>query len=286
MSYVVITPARDEARFIERTVNCMAAQTLRPTEWVVVNDGSTDETGAILDRCAREYDWLKVVHREDRGFRAAGGGVVEAVNAGLAALDTQDWEYLVKFDGDLSFEPDYFEGCLAEFAKDPTLGVGGGVIYNRIDGELVLEKHPRFHVRGATKIYRRACWDDIAPLIVAPGWDTLDEVKAGWKGWTTRSFDDPHLVQERFTGEAAGQWSTWKKNGRANYICGYHPLWLLARSVVRATRKPYLTSSFGLLAGYFGAWLRREPRIEDRDLIRYVRGQQLRRLFGRKSTWR
>ncbi len=211
---------------------------------------------------------------------------MDAFYAGYEALTEDGWDFVIKFDGDLSFEPDYFEGCLAEFEKDPKLGIGGGVIYNRIDGELVLEKHPRFHVRGATKIYRRACWRDIGELIRAPGWDTLDEVKATRKGWTTRSFDKPSLVQERFTGDADGQWSNWLKNGRANYITGYHPIFILAKACVRAFRRPYLTASVGIVCGFFGAALKRVPRIDDRDLIRYVQRQQLRRLVGLSSVWR
>lgn len=285
-SYVVITPARDEAENIERTVRCMAGQTLRPAQWVIVDDGSTDGTGPLLDQLAREFDWLVVVHCADRGYRAAGSGVMEAFYAGLEALTFEDWDFLVKFDGDLSFESNYFEGCLAEFARDPKLGVGGGVIYNRIGSDLVLEKHPRFHVRGATKIYRRACWNDLGGLIKAPGWDTLDEVKANFKGWTSRSFDEPRLIQERFTGDAAGQWSNWIKNGRANYISGYHPLFVAARAGRRAFRRPYLKASAGLLVGYIGAAFKRTPQVDDPDLIDYLRRQQLRKLFGMRSVWR
>jgi len=284
--YVIITPARDEAEFIERTVRSVVGQTHPPSQWVIVNDGSTDNTAEILDQLAEEVPWLKIVHREDRGFRQAGGGVMDAFYAGYDVIEDDGWQYVVKLDGDLSFESNYFEGCLAEFSRDPKLGITGGVILNRINGKLILEKHPRFHVRGATKIYKRECWNDIGELIRAPGWDTLDEVKANQKGWTTRSLDEPFLVQERFTGEAAGQWSNWLKNGRASYITGYHPLWVIARSGVRAFRKPYLKATAGLLTGYFGAWIRRVEQIDDRELIRYLRSQQLRRMFCRPSMWR
>lgn len=285
-TYVVVTPARDEEEHIEGTLQSMIAQTARPACWVIVNDGSTDKTGEILDRYAAEHDWIRVVHREDRGFRAAGSGVMEAFYAGFEVLDVDDWDFLVKFDGDLTFGPEYFEQCLAEFRKHERLGIGGGVIYNLIDGEEVLEKHPKFHVRGATKIYRRACWDDIEGLIRQPGWDTLDEVHACMHEWETRSFPNVRLVQTRFTGAAAGQWSNWVKNGRASYIVGYHPLFLVAKAGARAFRTPFLTATFGILTGFFGAWIRRDAQIENRQLIRYLRGQQLRRLFGMKSVWR
>ncbi|MEM6675222.1 MAG: glycosyltransferase family A protein [Planctomycetota bacterium] len=284
--YVVITPARDEEDHIEGVVQSMVDQTVRPTTWVIVNDGSTDRTAELLDRAAEGHDWIRAVHREDRGFRAAGGGVMEAFYAGLEAVEDDDWEFLVKLDGDLQFENDYFERCLREFEKDPKLGVGGGVIKNRIGDQLVLERVPAFHVRGATKIYRRACWDAIEGLIAAPGWDTLDEVKANYLGWSSRSFDDVVLIQERFTGDAAGQWRNWVKNGKAAYITGYHPLFLMSKAGVRALRRPYLKASLGLVWGYFGAPLSGVKKGATKDVVRYVRQQQLRRLMGRSTIWR
>lgn len=284
--YVIVTPARDEEENIGNTIECMVAQTNRPTEWIIVNDGSTDRTGEILDSAATEHDWIRVIHRPNRGFRKAGGGVMEAVYEGYDALETKDWEFLVKLDGDLYFEPEYFEHCFGEFAKDPKLGVGGGVIYHIFDGVEEVEKHPMFHVRGATKIYRRECWNDIHPLVVAPGWDTMDEVKANMKNWGTRSFPDIRLRQYRFTGNADGQFKTFIKNGRANYITGYHPIFMLLKCCARIFRKPYVVASVGLFYGFFRGYVRREAQIEDRELIRYLRKQQMQRLFFRRSIWK
>src|SRR4030095_3818867 len=141
-------------------------------------------------------------------------GVVDAFYSGYERLAGIDWGFLVKLDGDLDFEDDYFERCLARFAKQPDLGIGGGVIYSQVGGQLKEEEHPAFHVRGATKIYRRACWEQIGGLLRVPGWDTLDEVKANQLGWHTGSFPEVRIVQQRFTGEGGGQWPTWVKNGR------------------------------------------------------------------------
>ena len=125
--YVVITPVRNEAAFVGRTIDSMAAQTVQPLQWVIVDDGSTDGTAEVLDQASRRLDWLTVVRRPDRGFRKSGGGVVEAFEDGYASLRPADWEFLVKLDGDLSFDPDYFETCLARFADEPQLGVAGGL---------------------------------------------------------------------------------------------------------------------------------------------------------------
>jgi biofilm PGA synthesis N-glycosyltransferase PgaC len=284
--YVVITPIRDEEVFIAATIESMIHQTILPQEWIIVNDGSKDNTGAIIDDYANRYPWIRAVHRKDRGFRKPGGGVVDAFNDGFRALTCSDWEVMAKFDGDLTFEPDYFEKCFAEFERDPKLGVGGGVICYIIDGVKQMEEAPSFHVRGATKIYRKACWEGIGGFWPAPGWDTMDEVKANSLGWSTRSFTDLHLVHHRPTGTEDGLWGGLVKYGRANYICGYHPLFMIGKCFRRLGLKPRFLGSFALMYGYVTGYLKRIPQVDDPVAIAYLRRQQLNRLTGRASIWR
>src|SRR5260370_19065602 len=108
-AYIIITPVRKEGRHLQQTVDSVASQTLRPQKWIIVNDGSTDNTGQLIDAAAARYPWIKTVHREDRGFRRAGGGVIEAFYDGYKIIESDPWEYLIKLDGDLSFPPDYFD---------------------------------------------------------------------------------------------------------------------------------------------------------------------------------
>jgi glycosyltransferase involved in cell wall biosynthesis len=284
--YVIITPARDEEKNIEATIRSVAEQTIRPLEWVIVNDGSTDKTAEILDQYAALYPWLRVLHLVNRGHREPGSGVMRAFEHGLRNLESKDWEFIVKLDGDLSFSPDYFERCFDEFRKDPTLAVGGGTICHNDDGATRLETGLRFHVRGATKIYRRAFWDQSGGLILAPGWDTLDEVKANMLGWTSRSFDDITFVHRRPTGSADGTWRNWFKNGRANYISGYHPLFMLLKCVKRVVQRPYVVMACGLFSGFVSGYIKGVPQVQDKPLIRYVRRQQLRRLLFQTSIWK
>ncbi len=197
--YLIITPARDEEEYLEKTILSVANQSIRPFQWIIVNDGSGDSTGRIIDHYAQVYPWLKVIHRPNRGFREAGGGVINAFYEGYAGIESPEWDFLVKLDADLSFSSDYFERCFAEFAKDPFLGIGGGGIYHEVEGELKLEENPKFHVRGATKIYKRECWDELGGLLRAPGWDTVDELKANMLGWTTRSFLDLRVSHYRYS---------------------------------------------------------------------------------------
>ena len=286
--YVVITPARDEAAHIGLTIGSMVAQTVLPVEWVIVNDGSTDNTAAILDAAAVRHPWIHVCHRSDRGRRLAGLGVMQAVSEGLRCLTTTEWDFLVKLDADLSFEPDYFARCLTHFRLEPRLGIGGGVVCHREGDKRVAEGQgdPPFHVRGATKIYRQACWKDIGGLYPQTGWDTIDEVKANMRGWHTRTFGELGLLQHRITGGADGPWRDAVKNGRANYITGYHPMFMLCKCLRRLLRQPWGGGAAGLAWGYFGSYLQPVLRVPDGDLIRYVRAQQWRRLSFRSSLWR
>lgn len=283
--YVVVTPARDEAEHLQRTVESVVAQTTKPARWVIVNDGSSDETGAIADAWAGRYSWISVVHRLDRGCRQAGSGVVDCFYDGLRAV-TVAWDYLVKLDADLVLGTDYFSQCLERFQGSPRLGIAGGGIYHAKDGALVLERNPRFHVRGATKMYRRQCWLEIDGLMPVVGWDTIDEVRANMLGWETRTFDDLRVVHLRPTGTADGVLRDLAKNGRANYVCGYHPLYLAAKVTKRVFRRPVLVGALSLVYGYLRARWERQERVRDRGFVRYLRRQQLKRLLGQPTIWR
>jgi len=284
--YVVITPVRDEEQHLQFTIESMIQQTVLPEEWLIVDDGSKDRTGEIIDDYARRYPWIKALHRTDRGFRKAGGGVVDAFYDGYRSLNSRDWEFVVKFDGDLTFEADYFEKCFDEFRLDNKLGIGGGVICYVVDGEKSFEEAPAFHVRGATKIYRRDCWNGIGGLLTAAGWDTLDEMKANSLGWTTRSFPNLHLVHQRVTGAADGLWPTLVKYGRANYICGYHPLFMTGKCIARLAKRPYVVGSIGLMYGFISGYLLNVPQVDDHAAVKYLRHQQINRLFGGETMWK
>jgi glycosyltransferase involved in cell wall biosynthesis len=285
-SYVVITPVRDEEEYLSLALDSMLRQTMPPREWVIVDDGSHDRTGEIITEAVRPYPWIRAVHRPDRGFRKVGGGIIEAFYAGFDALACQDWEYMAKIDGDLSFEPDYFERCFGRFQNEPRLGIGGGFLYHMRNGKTELETCPSFHVRGGTKIYRRDCWEAIGGLWVGPGSDTIDEVKANMLGWTSRSFPDLLIHHHRVTGSTSGLWGAAVKDGRADYVSGYHPLFMLAKCAVRLLRRPYLIGSAGLAWGYIKSHLDGTRRVDDARLISYLRRQQLARLTGRETIWK
>jgi len=284
--YIIITPARDEEEHIEKTILAVVEQTVRPAQWIIVNDGSRDNTGAIIDSYARIHPWIIALHRSNRGFRQAGAGVINTFYDGYARIDSSEWDFIVKLDADLTFSPDYFESCFAEFDKDPRLGIAGGGIYHQTAEGLSLETAPDFHVRGATKIYKRDCWEALGGLLRAPGWDTVDEVKANMLGWSTRSLPHLKLLHHRFTGAADGAWKDWVKNGRANYVTGYHPLFMLLKCARRLIKKPYVIGAVGLSWGFLSSYCKRTPQVDDQTVIKYTRNQQLRRLLFLNSIWK
>jgi len=286
IKYTIITPVRDEEQYIEQTLRSVIAQTITPTEWIIVDDGSIDRTGRIIDEYAQKYPWIHVVHRTNRGFRKAGSGVIDAFYDGYDVRRVEDGDFIIKLDGDLSFDKDYFQKSFDHFIRSPDIGIGGGAIYNVVNGALMVEQHPQFHVRGATKIYRKECWNAIGGLMHAPGWDTLDEVKANMLGWKSRTFADLKVLHYRYTGAADGLWKTNVKYGRANYVSGYHPLFMAFKCLKRVFDKPVLLGAVGIFYGYVSSYLKRMPQVDDKVLIAYIRKQQLNKIFMRETIWK
>jgi glycosyltransferase involved in cell wall biosynthesis len=285
-AYIVITPVRDEEKYLPLTLSSMYAQTVKPRQWILVNDGSIDGTRRLIDQAAATHPWIIALHRADRGSRQAGSGVIAAFYDGFNMVAGNIWDYVVKFDGDLSFAPDYFELCLREFAADKTLGIAGGTCSKFLQGKTVPEfdGEPPFHVRGPTKIYCRECFEAIGGLIQAPGWDTVDLIKANMLGWKTRTFPNIQIIHHRPTGGAYGSWANYVKNGLANYITGYHPVFMACKCARRMLHN-LNSEGLGLWCGFMKGYLQRIPRISDPAMICYLRRQQWRALTFRKNIW-
>jgi hypothetical protein len=155
-----------------------------------------------------------------------------------------------------------------------------------VDGQFIKETSVRFHVRGATKIYKKECWDAIGGLLQAPGWDTLDEAKANMKGFETITIENLLVTHYRYTGAADGIWKNWVKNGRANFITGYHPLFFLSKCCLRFFQKPFGVISLALIWGFISAYFDKSARLQDKELVRFIQKQQINRLLFRNSIWK
>lgn len=276
MTYAVVTPVRDEIRNLERVAECLVRQTVRPAKWVVVNDGSTDGTRELADSLASEHHWIRVKTLPGEKL-ARGAPIVRAFSAGLAALEALP-EVVAKLDADISIEPDHFERLLAEFERDPSLGIAGGTGYERQPDGAWRQRHGTGPaVWGGCRAYRRECLSDVLPLEEHMGWDTLDLMKANLKGWRTEVFYDVAFKHHRVEGERDGhRFRTALIQGEGAHFMGYRLSYLAVRTLYRALRDP---AALGLIVGYGRARVRRAPRCADPELRAYVRShQKLRKL--------
>ncbi len=284
--YVIVTPARDEEVSIRHTLQSVVAQSIRPSQWVIIDDNSTDKTAEIVREYGQQHPWIKLVEADDPGGWQRGAKVSRLFAAGLEAVDCP-FEFLVKLDADVSFAPDYFENLLERFDEDPRLGIGGGALFVLSGGEWKLENTPWDHVRGATKAYRRTCYEDIGGVPSVNGWDTIDELRAQLKGWQTQSFPDLRVRHHRPTGAREGGLNGYARVGEFSYFLGYPFLVLLARSVYSAVvERPLGLAGLSILIGYLGSWMARVPRYDDRELLSYARRKLWSRLWSRVWFWK
>jgi len=278
---LVISPCRNEAAFMRRTLDSMVDQTQRPTLWLIVDGGSTDETPEILAEYAAQHDWIRIVSKPDRGHRAVGPGVIEAFYFGLETVSREDYDYFAKLDLDLDLPPRYFEILIDRMEKDPRIGTCSGKPYVMRDGELVSEKRSDDMSVGMTKIWRRTCFEGIGGLIREVMWDAMDCHKARMMGWRALSWDEPELRFEHLRPMGSSQTSIYtgkRRYGFGQYFMGTDPLYFTATAIFRSFEPPFLLGGLSMLQGYFGAWMRREDRLDDPELRRFISQYQRRAL--------
>jgi len=279
--YVLVTPSRNEEKLIAKTIQSVICQTVRPLKWVIVNDGSTDSTGAIAESYAREHDWIEVLNRQvrkDRNFAAK----VHAFNAGQERLQGLHYEIIANLDSDVVLDNDHFEFLLRKFLEDSRLGVAGTVFreeggYN--SGTDSFEGQT--YVSGQCQVFRRECFQDIGGYFAnkAGGIDWIAVETARMRGWKTRSYREKSFFHHRPLGTAdrsvlAASYSY----GRKDYFLGGHPLWELFRVAFRMTKRPYILDGLALGAGYSGAAVRRLKRPVSKELMAFHRREQMKKL--------
>jgi glycosyltransferase involved in cell wall biosynthesis len=281
LRYVLITPSRNEARFIEKTLCSVVHQTVVPLKWVIVNDGSTDTTAEIVAGYAARYSWIESVNlpvRNERHFAAK----VHAFNAGLERVTQLKFDILGNLDADVSLDADLFEFLLSKFSQDERLGVAG-TIFRESDGysSAVDSFEGQMHVAGACQLFRRECFEQIGGYVPnrLGGIDWIAVATARMTGWKTRSFREKSYIHHRILGTAGrGLIASSFAYGRKDYILGGHPLWQLLRCIYRMTRRPYVLGGLALLGGYLTALLSRADRPVSRELMRFHRHEQMLKL--------
>ena len=281
--YVIISPVRNEEDYIEKTIKSVISQTIIPLEYVIVNDGSTDETTNIIERYVNEFNWIKSINRPPKEH-SPGAGVVHAFYDGFNHVENTDWDFIVKLDGDLEFEQFYFEKLLNKFAANPKLGLASGTTYEPRNGKLKKDNMPEDHVRGAAKMYRKKCWEDIGGIQPVLGWDTIDELKSQVLGWETRSYKDLIIVHYKPIGFK--QTNVIKREIRAGerqHYLGYLTLFALLRGLFRMLQKPYFIAGVLNIFGFLRARINKSEQIKELELIKHLKKKQWKRLKFQKK---
>jgi glycosyltransferase involved in cell wall biosynthesis len=278
--FVIVTPARNEGNFIEKTIESVIRQTSVPLKWIIVDDGSSDNTFEIAKRYAAQHSWIEVVQSSssrDRSF----GAKVRAFNLGYEKVRHFDYEVIVNIDADVSFSPDYCEFVLSKFSEDPNLGVAGTVFEedkyssdrNSFEGQR--------HVPGGCQFFRKRCFEDVGGYVAneAGGVDWIAVTTARMLGWKTKSFREKSFFHHRHLGTAQRSLlSSVFSYGSKDYYLGWHPLWEVCRVGHRMTKRPYLLGGLALALGYFSAMVRGVKRPVSRELMVFHRKEQMLKL--------
>lgn len=279
-SYVLITPARNEEAFIEKTIESVISQTALPAKWVIVDDGSTDRTPEIVGRYLAQHPWIEMVQmpqRRDRSFSAK----VQAFEAGRETVNGLDYEIIGNLDADISFDKDYLEFLLNRFSQDSDLGVAGTIFREEGYSSENDSFEGQNHVAGGCQLFRAQCFEEIGGFIPtgAGGVDWIAVTTARMRGWKTRSFREKWFFHHRHLGMAErNPLAAIFSYGQKDYYLGGHPLWELFRIAYRLTKRPYIVGGLALAAGYGWAVLRRKRRPISNELMAFHRGEQMRKL--------
>ena len=277
--YVLITPARNEAGFIELTIKSVIAQIVRPLRWVIVSDGSTDGTDEIVRKYTTEHPWIELLRMPERRERHFAGKVL-AFNAGYERVKDLPYQAIGSMDADISFDPGYFAFLLQKLASDDKLGLVGTPFKDpsvRYNYHVVSIEH----VSGACQLFRRECFEQIGGYIPVKGGaiDRIANITSRMRGWKTRTFTEMSYLHHREIGRAQdGRLRASMKDGAKDYAVGAHPVWMFCRVLYQMSKRPYILGALALGWGYIRAHFPPSERPVSSELVKFTRQEQLRRL--------
>ena len=280
LSYVLVTPARNEEAFLENTIRSVIAQTVVPKRWVIVSDGSTDRTDEIARHYAVQHSWMELIRmpeHADRQFAAK----VHCFRAGYERVRDLEFDIVGNLDADLTFEPDYVEYLLAKFSENPRLGVAGTPFVEGPSSTYDYRFTNIEHVSGACQLFRRECFESIGGYtpIKGGGIDWVAVTTARMKGWQTRTFTEKTLRHHRIMGTGrASRLGARYSLGQQDYYLGNHPLWQLSRMFYQMKFRPYIVGGLALFWGYAIAGLQRRKKPVPEELVTFIRREQIERL--------
>jgi poly-beta-1,6-N-acetyl-D-glucosamine synthase len=287
-SYVLISPCRNEAEYMRHTLDSVIGQSVRPAKWIIVDDGSTDQTPQILAEYRDRYDWIEVVTRPDRGRRSVGPGVIEAFYAGYESIDPDDYAFLCKLDLDLKLPPRYFEILIERMHADPSIATCSGKAYVSDAGQLINEGHGDDMSLGMTKFYRVNCFKAVGGFVREVMWDGIDCHRCRMNGWTACSWDEPELRFIHLRPMGSSQQNIYAgriRHGYGQYFMGTGFLYMVASAIYRMNEKPYVLGGLAMMWGWMKSALLRKPRYQDLAFRAFLRRYQWRAIIvGKKKA--
>jgi biofilm PGA synthesis N-glycosyltransferase PgaC len=288
--YVLISPCRNEAAYMRQTLDSVLAQSVPPAKWIIVDDGSSDDTAKILAEYANKHAFIQVITRKDRGHRAVGPGVIDAFYEGFRTIKPEDYKYLCKLDLDLRLPPRYFEILISRMETDPRIATCSGKAYIEAGDRLVFERHGDDMSLGMTKLYKVSCFQAIGGFVRQVMWDGIDCHMCRMRGWIACSWDEPELRFIHLRPMGSSQDSIFvgrKRHGFGQYFMGTGFFFMLASSLSRMNQKPFFIGSMAVLWGWISSWLQRMPRFDNPEFRIFLRSYQWDILFkGKKRVLR
>lgn len=286
--YIVISPCRNEEKYMRQTLDSMVAQTFLPAKWIIVDDGSTDQTPEILKEYTAKYNWIEVITRENRGHRAVGPGVIDAFYAGYSTVTPSHYDYFCKLDLDLQLPKVYFKTLIARMEKNPKIGTCSGKSYIEENDRIISERLGDETSLGMTKLFRISCFDDIGGFVRDINWDGIDCHLCRMKGWIACSWDEPDLRFIHLRPMGSSQVNILHgrmRQGYGQYFTGTSLIYMLAVAANRAKEKPYIIGSLAMLWAYMKSAIQMQPRYGDLEFRSFVRKFQRNALFfGKKRA--
>ena len=286
--YCLITPCRNEADYARRTLDSVTAQSIPPALWIIVDDGSSDQTPAILAEYAAKFPYIRILTRPDRGFRKLGGGVIDAFYHGYDTINPAEFDYVCKFDLDLELPPKYFQTLMERMEQTPNLGTASGKpFFIDAGGRKVMETCGDENSVGMIKFYRTACFTEIGGFVRELMWDGIDCHRCRMKGWIAVSWDDPALNFQHLRPMGTSDKSWWRgrvRHGVGQYFMGTGVSYIIASALYRLFRPPMVVGSVAMLWGYFKSLATRKPRYEDKEFRKFLSRYQWSSLLHGKAA--
>ena len=267
MNYIIISPVKDEERYLETTIKSVISQTIKPVRWIIVNDGSIDRTPEILNEYCKKYEWINVVKIERGSRRQPGSAVINAFNRGYEIVKNEQFDYIVKLDCDLNFDSYYFEELLSKFNEDKKLGIASGIYLEKNDKHWIPVKMPFYHTAGACKFVRADCFKQIGGFIPSRGWDTIDEIRAQMMGWETRHFETLKMYHLKNEGSGIGNLRTNVMHGEIFYLTGGSKIFFMLKTLHRMIfGEPFFIGGIMMVFGYLKPlFFRKKLLVTDKE---------------------